>query len=223
MILIVDDERNNLLIVGKLLDTLGLEYNKARNGKEAIDLFIDNHYDLVLLDIQMPIMDGLTCAKTIRNLKGAKSETPLVALTAQIFREELNNYKKYGINDYLIKPFEIEELKKVIDKHLASNLEQQPVVKKDSVSIDYHTISLDYINGLSQGDVEFKMEMLQAIIEDLPKYVLKLEEGVDNKDFGMVNRSAHKLNSPLSSIGLKSLSVIDFFTNYNNAIESTFK
>ena len=86
MILLIDDDRNNLLIIGKFLEHLGFEYHTAENGKEGIDLFCKNEYKIVLLDIQMPEMNGIECAQAIRKLKCNNNTLPIVALTSQIFR-----------------------------------------------------------------------------------------------------------------------------------------
>jgi CheY-like chemotaxis protein len=215
MILIVDDERNNLIIVGKYLDRYGFKHMKASNGAEALELIKSNDFTLMLLDIQMPVMDGLTCAKKVRSLNGNKSDLPMVALTSQIIRSELDGYKNAGINDYLIKPFNADELKVMIEKHQINKCQDSGIeIRENTVQISEHeVIQLDYINRLAFGDKKFIKEMLVAVSEDLPYYIAKITEYWLQKDEVNLKRIVHKANSPFSSIGLNSLSCIDFFLN----------
>lgn len=214
MILLIDDDRNNLMIIGKFLEHLGFQYDTAENGKQGIDLFCQKDYKMVLLDIQMPEMNGIECAQAIRKLNYKKSLVPIVALTSQIFREELNKYMMAGINDYLIKPFDPNELKSVLKKfnvHKDYSETKDHSIKKDDNR--YEIIKLDYINRLAQGEQMFIKEMLITISEDVPNYLNKLEQAYEEKNTSQIKKIAHKLNSPFGTIGLNSLHVINFFTN----------
>lgn len=214
MILIVDDERNNLLIVGKFLEHLGYEYQTANNGEEALHYFANRDFDMVLLDIQMPKMNGVDCAKAIRKMECEKCHVPIIALTAQIFREELNKYLEAGINDYLIKPFEPNELKEKLFKYGVVN--QSNEVKKKTTgkpALQHQFIQLDYIQRLANGEQDFVIEMLSTIVEDVPTYMAQLEASFNQCNASGIKRIAHKLNSPLSSLGLTGLVTLDFLTN----------
>lgn len=217
MILLIDDDRNNLLIIGKFLEHLGFEYHTAENGKEGIELFCKNEYKIVLLDIQMPEMNGIECAQAIRKLKCKKNTLPIVALTSQIFREELNKYLLAGINDYLIKPFDPNELKSVLKKFNVTKDHSEFIdlnFKKEEKK--YKVIKLDYIKRLANGEEKFVNEMIATISEDVPIYLEKLEVAYAEKNVGQIKRIAHKLNSPFGTIGLNSLHVINFFNKSND-------
>lgn len=216
MILLIDDDRNNLLIIGKFLEHLGFEYHTAENGKEGIDLFCKNDYKIVLLDIQMPEMNGIECAQAIRKLGHNKNNVPIVALTSQIFREELNKYLLAGINDYLIKPFDPSELNGVLIKYYVSN--DRAAIVGHNINKEenkYEIIKLDYIKRLANGEEKFVKEMLATISEDVPIYIEKLEASYEEKNVAQIKRIAHKLNSPFGTIDLNSLHVINFFNNSN--------
>ncbi len=114
-ILLVEDNRLNRLVASTILKMHGVIVTEAINGQLAIDLLKSNHYDLVLMDMQMPVMDGLTATKIIRSEISAK--VPIVALTANALKGEEDKCIKAGMNDFISKPFDESKLLRVILKH----------------------------------------------------------------------------------------------------------
>ena len=114
-ILIVDDIFTNRLLLLEILKSMGHEYMQAENGKEAIEIIKNNDFDIVLMDIEMPVMNGLETTLYIRqNLPSPKNKVPIVALTAhnpQLFFEE---FKNKGFDTLLCKPYNIEKLSAII-------------------------------------------------------------------------------------------------------------
>ncbi len=117
-ILLVEDNIINQKVAGKLLSRWGAEYDIAANGQIAVDKIQINHYDIVLMDIQMPVMDGIKATTTIRSLGGKYSKIPIIALTASAVLEVRQNALEAGLDDFLTKPFQPENLNKTILKHL---------------------------------------------------------------------------------------------------------
>ncbi|MBY0405670.1 MAG: PAS domain S-box protein [Cyanobacteria bacterium] len=113
-ILLVEDVQINRTIIMKSLEKLGHQIEVALNGFEAIEAFQNNHYDLILMDIQMPEMNGLDATRKIRSLEKSGSHIPIIALSAQAMPEDLIACKEAGMDDYLSKPFKAEALYKVI-------------------------------------------------------------------------------------------------------------
>ncbi len=113
-ILLAEDNRNNQVLGKKILNDFGFLVDLANNGQEALDLLNKNHYDLVLMDIQMPVMDGLTALSEIRKIDGKKGKIPVVALTAHAMKDELNRYIEEGMNACVNKPYTPKQLIKVI-------------------------------------------------------------------------------------------------------------
>ena len=105
-VLLVEDNKINRLIAGKSLEIIGCIYEEAVNGIEAIDILKIKTFDLILMDIQMPDMDGVEATKFIRN--EMKITTPIVVLTANVFKQDLDSYIAVGMNDFIIKPFDEE-------------------------------------------------------------------------------------------------------------------
>lgn len=115
-VLLVEDNKINRLIAGKALEMLGTTYVEAINGIEAIEILKNEFFDLILMDIQMPEMDGVEATKWIRNQMNIS--TPIVALTANVFRQDIDSYLEIGMNDYIIKPFDEEDFLKKISENV---------------------------------------------------------------------------------------------------------
>lgn len=90
----------------------------VKNGAQVIDKLTNDSYDLVLLDIHMPVMDGMECAKKIRNLPEPKKDIPIIAITGNANNYSLDDFKSSGINDYLPKPLNYDNLVEVVKKYL---------------------------------------------------------------------------------------------------------
>lgn len=115
----------NQLIARRILQNNGMRVMTVENGAEAVDIFgteIGKEFDAVLMDIRMPVMDGITAAKRIRELPGEiGSRIPIIAMTANAFEEDVNRSKEAGMNDHLAKPIETELLIKTLRKWIAGN------------------------------------------------------------------------------------------------------
>lgn len=113
-ILLVDDVDINRMIVMEILNSLGVVIDEAENGKQALKAFSDSpvgHYDLILMDVQMPVMDGYTATEAIRALQRSDAATvPVVALTANSFKEDVQKAEGHGMNAHLAKPLEYDKL-----------------------------------------------------------------------------------------------------------------
>ncbi len=118
-ILLVEDNKINVLVAQKFLNKWGFRIDLAFNGKEAVEKVLNTKYDLILMDLQMPVLDGYEASKQIRDMGIA---TPIIALTASTLMEDRDKLKRYGINDHIIKPFEPEELKRKLTLYLSSNI-----------------------------------------------------------------------------------------------------
>ena len=113
-ILVVDDNVINQKVAGKMLAKMGYKYDVAKDGQEAIDQAKVNSYDLILMDCQMPNVDGFTATQIIRMDVASKEQLPIVALTANASEEDRENCKNSGMNDFLAKPFNQTQLKDII-------------------------------------------------------------------------------------------------------------
>ena len=104
-VLVVDDNEINRLLASKILAKWGVQVDFAENGKIALEKAQVNNYDLILMDIHMPVMDGVEASKAIRKLRGHHSRVPIIALTASLFANELETISECGMDGFVIKPF----------------------------------------------------------------------------------------------------------------------
>jgi CheY-like chemotaxis protein len=115
-ILIAEDNQLNQLLIKAILDKESIQYELAENGEQVLEKLNSTHFDLILMDIQMPIMDGVSATIEIRNK--LHSRIPIIALTANASVSDEMKYKEVGMNDHLSKPFKREDLFNKIKKHL---------------------------------------------------------------------------------------------------------
>ncbi|SMP42671.1 PAS domain S-box-containing protein [Desulfonatronum zhilinae] len=127
-ILFVEDEPSNALPTRKLLEKAGHAVTLAEDGQQALDLFKDQDFDVILMDIQMPVMNGVEATKGIRSSTdlGPKKDIPIIALTAYAMFGDKEKFLEAGMDDYLAKPVRMEDLEKVLEKHLRTiqNMEE---------------------------------------------------------------------------------------------------
>mgnify|MGYP001226922046 CR=1 FL=1 len=116
-ILVVEDEPVNMLLITEMLRKMGVEVIKARNGREALDMVTIYKPSLVFMDVNMPVMDGFAAAGLIRRLPGSQNSIPIIALTADAMIEDRERCLESGMNDYISKPFRLEEIQSVIRKY----------------------------------------------------------------------------------------------------------
>jgi len=118
-ILVVDDNDINRIIATELLNDMGYETSEASDGQEAIGIIQkanDGDYDLILMDVQMPIVNGYEATKAIRNLNSPLASIPIIALTANAFEDDKKNAEKAGMNGHIAKPIDVDLLKKTLKK-----------------------------------------------------------------------------------------------------------
>jgi CheY-like chemotaxis protein len=116
-ILIVDDNDINKLLIKKMLSKFELDMDFASNGQEAYDMILTKAYDIVLMDVHMPILSGLEATKQIRTLEDVYfKELPIIALTSCIMPTDIDEVYEHGMNDYQSKPFKTEELLEKIER-----------------------------------------------------------------------------------------------------------
>jgi CheY-like chemotaxis protein len=112
-ILVAEDNEVNLMVISKMLTRIGHRFDHAADGQIALDLVLKNNYDLVLMDVQMPVMDGIQATRKIRE---KEIDIPIIALTANAFREDRERCISSGMNEFLTKPLKLIDLKNLLDQ-----------------------------------------------------------------------------------------------------------
>ncbi len=211
-ILLVEDNVLNQLLARKVLNNWGWKVEVAENGLVAIQKLEEQEFDLILMDIQLPEMNGYEAARHIRNkMPYPKQQTPIIAMTAHAFSGEKEKCLKAGMDDYISKPFNQDMLRSKIVAVLSSKRKDgnsepmhYPVKSTDSNASPKH-IDLSYLKQLAEGDNEFVAEMIALFIEQTPSEIEKLEIYLLKKEWGALHTLSHKLRSSVSFAGIKEL------------------
>jgi CheY-like chemotaxis protein len=117
-ILVAEDEPVNMLLITEILGKMGLDVLQATNGLQVLELLKDHQPHMIFMDVNMPEMDGFTATALIRLLPSPACKTPVIALTADAMKEDRDRCMEAGMNDYISKPFRLEELEDILNKHL---------------------------------------------------------------------------------------------------------
>ena len=116
-ILMAEDDRSNQVATRKLLEKSGHAVTLAGNGQEVLELLRDGEFDMVLMDIQMPVMGGVEATEIIRSTPGRHRNVPIIALTAYAMTGDREKFLASGMDDYLAKPVSVEGLRRLVEKH----------------------------------------------------------------------------------------------------------
>jgi hypothetical protein len=204
-----DNEFNQLVAIDTLKSILpGISIDIANNGVEAVEKVKTNHYDLVLMDIRMPLMDGLEATKNIRNLSGEKHKTKIIAMTANVMEEDVRKYFEIGMNAYISKPFEQNELIEKMAEMLGLNNPAVPEItiaetnKKETRSIPEYVIDMNFLQKFTKGDSSKQHKYISMFLENAPKLLTQLKDGLKDKNYEQIKIAAHSLKPQLSYMGV---------------------
>jgi CheY-like chemotaxis protein len=203
-ILLVEDVEMNQYLARHIMESWGCIVDVADNGKVAIDKVSGADYDIVLMDIQMPEMDGMEATRQIRRMGNAlKSSVPIVALTANALKAECETYLEIGMNDWLAKPFEEGALFTVITKNVKQSA-AVPVVVVERVEAPAggKLYDLSMVEAVSGGDKSFILKMMNLFLETVPLTLNDLQTSTAGKDWNAVSKHAHKLKSTIDSMSI---------------------
>jgi CheY-like chemotaxis protein len=168
-----------------------IDYDLVGNGNEAVEAVKRNEYSLILMDIQMPEMDGYNATEIIRKEVG--SEVPIIAMTAHAMAGEKEKCIRLGMNDYISKPIKEQLLHDLILQHALQNVEVPDGEK---------LINLNYLHELSGNDPEFEKQILQQFVIQTPKELSDLQNAIEKGDALQVKRIAHSLKSTVGYVGM---------------------
>jgi PAS domain S-box-containing protein len=204
-ILVVEDVALNQLLMKTLLEEFGYEMEIAGNGKIALDKLKDASYDLILMDLQMPEMNGFTATEQIRNT--LKLKTPIIALTADVTTVDLEKCKAVGMDDYISKPIDDKLLYKKINKFLKAQpegTETKPKSNnmKENDEGSEKITNLDFLRELTKNNPEMIAEMINVYLEETPQLLNRMKQSIRNKDFQGLRAAAHSIIPSFSTMGM---------------------
>lgn len=213
-ILVAEDNRINQEITLRILGQFGYSAEIAQNGLEAVEICAEKSFDLILMDCQMPEMDGYEAARKIRQIGKTADEVKIIALSASADGRERERCLQSGMDDFLCKPFTKESLGKVLKKHFSGeksipNLDLQKKFIQHSLSKLITPEALEnFLEIEARGEKNFVSEIFQIYFENAEKELLKLESAWEKHNFKSVRKTAHCLKGSSANVGLSQLAKI---------------
>jgi PAS domain S-box-containing protein len=223
-ILIAEDNEFNQIVAKESLENFSSKFriDIASNGKIAIEKLNKKNYDLILMDIQMPEIDGFEATKNIRKRTDDKKNIPIVAMTAHAMTQDIEKSFKVGMDDYISKPFKTNVLvdkilKQLKIKKVFENAEFEQKVedkehKKNEIEntnfkiIKNETVSdLTYLKQFSNGDEERVLKYINIYLKTAPTELLNMLNGLQTEQFDNIYRAAHSLKPQMTYMGIKSM------------------
>ena len=211
-ILLAEDNMTNQKLAASILKTAGYRCDLAVNGSEAVEALGKKQYDIVLMDCQMPEMDGYEATRQIREMEGGGRHTTIIAMTANALKSDYQNCIRAGMDDYISKPFKTDDLLEIIGKWLKKNEAEQDESSGEEAGNPAIGSGID-IAGILDGlarDQKIGRDIIEEIydefVETLPETLRKLEVYIEQKDFSALAMGAHTLKGSSAGLRLSGLS-----------------
>ncbi len=210
-ILLVEDNRINQEITLALLEDSKMSIDIANNGIEAIEKISAHPYDLVIMDIQMPKMDGITATAIIRK-KFSSQQLPIIAMTAHAMTADIENFLSSGMNDYISKPFQLADFFRVISKWLAvvSPAKQQNIVlktNKPTISLpeNFKGIEINELLSRLRNDRHLVLQLLTDFIDKQQPLLTQVTENIKNGDLTVAKEIIHGMKGTSGNLCLQDI------------------
>jgi signal transduction histidine kinase/DNA-binding response OmpR family regulator len=214
-VLLVEDNPINQRVARRFLERLGCEVQVVNDGQQGVDAFLNGSFSVILMDMQMPVMDGVEATQRIRKLEGSGPHTPIVALTANAMMGTLERCLEAGMDDYLTKPLDISRLQDVLDRFMASRTvapTQTAVALPATVPIEAPTSKADAnadvrarIAEIAGDDVEFILELMGTFLQASTDTLRDMRAAVLANDYPVLAQAAHKLKGACANLHIHSL------------------
>ncbi|MBF7689912.1 ATP-binding protein [Acinetobacter pollinis] len=218
-VLAVDDHLPNLIVLEALLAELKVKTTKALSGQEALRLIQNNieqkqqPFDLIFMDIQMPVMSGVDTTRAIRSLESTlnkSKEFPIIALTAHALSDEKQNLLTVGMNDYVTKPIQIEQLVQILTTWTNSRFEnnQTPLHNEFSTTMDSNILDWAQSVKLAANKEELAVDLLKMLTESFDAEVEEMQQLIELEDFPQLEHVLHRLYGATRYVGTPKLQEI---------------
>jgi len=221
-ILLAEDHITNQKLAIYTLEKLGYRADIASNGLEVLEALNRQDYDVILMDMQMPEMDGLEATRRIRGLSAGFHQPRIIAMTANVTLEDRKACFDAGMDDYLAKPIRIEDLVAALNK--SQQIVNEKIIttqvsflqnQSGTESIDQNPASTkldpDALNQLLKllgGDRDNYLKLIDSFLEETPKLLAGIQKAIRNKDQELLRRTAHTLKSTSRDFGAMQLSTL---------------
>ncbi len=207
-ILVAEDTPANQKVIRAILEKRGHQVQIANNGREAVDRIKQRTFDVILMDVQMPTMDGLQATQLIRQLsKPAQAEIPIVAMTAHARREDRRKCLAAGMDAYVAKPIDAGKLVHLVESVKRRTEEMLSSDSWESVAVTPppKLINVESAKARMDGDESLVIDLAEFFLEDAPKLVNEMEDALDAGHAEVVERAAHSLKGLAANFDAETL------------------
>mgnify|MGYP000583071804 FL=1 len=210
-VLLVEDNEINQELALELLTSNGLRVSVANNGQEALDLLNTDEFDGVLMDCQMPVMDGYTATRELRKQERFES-LPILAMTANAMAGDKEKVIEAGMNDHISKPINVNNMFQIMAKWIVSSSRPQ----KGAVTVQHSEVIIPKLKGINteaglertQGNNSFYLKLLKKVADNYADFISEFDAAVDTGDWELAERLAHTLKGVVSNIGAEDLQAV---------------
>jgi two-component system sensor histidine kinase/response regulator len=201
-VLVTEDNIVNQQVTRRFLERLGCKVELADNGLRAVEFCAGATFDLVLMDVQMPIMDGLTATREIRRAETGNRRTPIVALTASAMTDELDRCLAAGMDALLTKPLQPLRLREILDRHGLGNPRDAPrdAARPTPPRANSPLLDLTQLETLVGDDPPFMAELCRTFMASSGRLIEELRQAMANEDRTLLKALAHKLKGGAGSV-----------------------
>ena len=243
-VLVAEDNETNRLIIKTMLERLGHSVTLAENGAIACEAVLFEGFDIILMDMQMPIMDGESATRTIRTLPAPKSQIPIVALTADAMPEHHKVYMESGLNEILTKPIKREVLEAALQKHVVQNTLDNGTIVSDTTETNLESLEYFMPEAIESNDtsvletfrdglinipihdtdqiaslvefigIEKMQELMQQFLDSVPETMLEIAKAKSDQNWDGFRKICHTMKGASLNIGFKRIGEICQYLNY---------
>ncbi|WP_286857788.1 MULTISPECIES: response regulator [Sphingobacterium] len=224
-ILVVDDNMMNQSLMKHMLGQWNVDFEIVSNGQEAVNYLKNKQIDLVLMDLQMPQMDGYAATQHIREV--LQLDIPIIAMTAHALAGEREKCFSRGMNEYISKPINEEELFKLIS-HFGIGFQRTEQIEHNADNKHFKYLDLAYMQSVSRGDRTFERTVTRQFIDKTPVQLQELQTAYTSRDFSKFKLRAHDFKTSVAIMGLlpvldDKLGTLELTTEQNTLSEGILK
>ncbi|MGC8844267.1 MAG: response regulator [Candidatus Hydrogenedens sp.] len=202
-ILLAEDNPINQTVMKEFLTRRGYQVDVAQSGNEVLEKIQKEQYHLILMDVEMPDMDGIQTTQKIREMESqTENHIPIIALTAYAFEEKKNYCLEIGMDDYLTKPIHPEKLVKTVTKILAQRYSSFPSsTELNSVTQSSSIFDKTAVLNRMDNDYNLLLSVIKVFLENIPTYLHQARIQLENKDFEGFHKTIHTIKGSTSNLG----------------------
>jgi len=205
-ILVAEDNAVNQKVALRILEKIGFRADAVADGREAVEALERIPYDLVLMDVQMPEMNGFEATRMIRDPRSRvlRHDIPIIAMTAHALKGDRERCLDAGMDDYLTKPVTAFALSDVLEKHLGDETTSSPVVPEPKTA-QSRPVQIERIREIADGDLECERQLIDSFLEVSEQQLVALESAIRDRNGEEIKHRAHMINGSSANAGAVSM------------------